>query len=540
MKKSVLILGLCALALQANAQAPIPNYSNTRWDWLNTSAATTPFFGPSIAVDFVHTVNPNLMWSTAYDAAPNPVGRANTYVMYDATAAAGNQLVTGSVFSPTPGQGGLAAANIQGLTKDVAIAAMFPPTGSGGEILRTTNGSTGSAVWTKRTTSTQFADADSFVDFVHMFNSLDGVAVGDPISIGGVFTYEVVRTNDGGVTWTSLSAAASPRRAIGGEAAFVHAYYGNSTDVWFAVGTQSSGTGNSVPGIGGRIFHSADKGATWTVGAMPAGYSGVPSEMAFRDNLNGICFNLNVSATPPNPASTNRISSVSMARTADGGLTWTNVATNRGINTPGNRFYFQGLDVARTSATQSVYISYGNSKFGADSTGAGQGLNYNTDFGYSYSIDGVSWTGVQRRMPVISMDVLDTPGVVDNTTGHGFAGYFTSADATGGVYRTKFNATPSIVRGALDARTAKESALNVYPNPSASGVFQLALDGAIQAGTQLRVTDVLGRTVYSRELNATSVNAKSVSLDLSNEKAGVYLLSLRSASGVASQKLVIE
>lgn len=539
MKKSVLILGLCAVALQASAQ------SNTRWDMLNTDPITTPFFNAGIAIDHVHAVNPNVMWSTAYDSTPTPVGSTNTYVMYDATAAPANRLVVGAIFSPTPGQGGLVAGNIHGITNNIAVAAMYPPAGAGGEILRTTNGSV-SGVWTKRTSSTQFSNADSFLNFVHMFNALEGVAVGDPISVGGVFSYEVVRTTDGGLTWNSTGVTA-PTRAIAGEYGFVRSYYGNSTDIWFIGGTPSSPDG-VTPGTGGRVFRSTNKGLTWTVGSMPAGFVGVPTNIAFRDNLNGICFRLSLGATAPNPAGTNRINGMNMARTSDGGATWTNVTPNRGINTPGNRFYFQGLDVARTSATQSVYISYGNSKFGADSTGTAQGSNFTTDFGYSYSTDGVTWTGVQRRMPVISMDLLDTPGVIDATTGHGFAGYFTGVTttgaattaATGGIYRTKFNATTPLVRGALDVRNGQLSALNVYPNPSASGVFQLALDATIQAGTQLTVTDVLGRAVYSRELNATSVNAKSVSLDLSNEKAGVYLLSLRSDKGVASQKLVIE
>ena len=85
-----------------------------------------------------------------------------------------------------------------------------------------------------------------------------------------------------------------------------------------------------------------------------------------------------------------------------------------------------------------------------------------------------------------------------------------------------------------------QSALSVYPNPSSNGVFQVSLNDGIKAGTVLTVFDVMGRVVMTRELNATAIGSKSVNLDLSNERSGVYTLRVSGASGFATSKLVVE
>ena len=105
------------------------------------------------------------------------------------------------------------------------------------------------------------------------------------------------------------------------------------------------------------------------------------------------------------------------------------------------------------------------------------------------------------------------------------------------MYRKHYKAAATI----LGNRSAEvQKALSVYPNPSASGVFNLQLTSGIKAGTAVRVFDNVGRLVLNQALNATSVSSQLATIDLSKEKAGLYTLELRTESGVAQQKLVIE
>ena len=125
------------------------------------------------------------------------------------------------------------------------------------------------------------------------------------------------------------------------------------------------------------------------------------------------------------------------------------------------------------------------------------------------------------------------PGATAGTIA-GYAGAGTDAMGSGGIYK----ATNVIALANRDA--SLQSVLSVHPNPSATGAFTVELGANLQAGAQLTVADALGRQVKSQTLNATVVGSKKFALDLSNEKSGVYTLQIRTAAGIATQKLVIE
>lgn len=500
MNKTLLSLGLLGLALQGQAQAQPSIGYLPRWEAINP--LTTSETPPGTGIASIHTMTPTTMWGTAYDGAGTTAGPTTAFVRTNSSVApAGVNLTYGTVARRL--DPGFQTSNIFGLSEQVALASTFAPTGPGGEILRTVDGG---ANWTRVTTTAHFAAPDGFNNLVHMFpDGLHGVAFGDANpNTGAGSSYEVLLTSDGGLTWTRNTAAGLT--TIGGstEYGLTRSFHGRGNTIWIGAGEQAPTTGG--PGGNSRMFRSTDFGVTWQTATVP--FAGPPVDITFKSDLEGLCMNTETNGT--------NVTRVNLAKTVDGGLTWTSV-------TPTGRLYYFGLDAA-----QGKFISFGRFLNGTTNTLA--------DRGYSYSNDGVNWVDVQVQCQFISMDVLDADA-------QGFGGMFTTtADGDGGVYKTVTPLGAGSWQHALITKNSEvQKALSVYPNPSSSGIFTVQLNGGLKANTAVRVTDALGRTVYNRTLNnASSVNANGVMLDLSAQKAGLYTLEVRTAEGTAQQKLVIE
>ncbi|WP_375562240.1 M43 family zinc metalloprotease [Bernardetia sp. OM2101] len=97
----------------------------------------------------------------------------------------------------------------------------------------------------------------------------------------------------------------------------------------------------------------------------------------------------------------------------------------------------------------------------------------------------------------------------------------------------RFNVPPPVVVGVEDEFI---KALRIYPNPSASGVFQIDLGQNTETVT-LVLTDQLGRTL---ETIALPLDANSYQLDLSKYASALYTLQFKSEKGVVTRKIVIE
>ena len=159
------------------------------------------------------------------------------------------------------------------------------------------------ATWTLQFTNDEpraFYDAMAFWDADH------GLAVSD--SVDNVFV--IVRTEDGGRTWTRVPAAGLPP-AQDTEGFFAASgtnvtVYG-SEHVWFG-----TGAGDTT-----RVFRSSDQGLTWQVAEtpIPAGPSAGIFSVAFRDALHGVAvggdYEKEMEAYD------------NAAITSDGGATWT-------------------------------------------------------------------------------------------------------------------------------------------------------------------------------------------------------------------------
>lgn len=146
----------------------------------------------------------------------------------------------------------------------------------------------------------------SFFDAIRFWDEKHGIAVSDPVD--GKFL--LVTTSDGGDTWQDVPAAGVPQ-ALANEGAF--AASGSALEVW-GKGDVWFVTGGAVSA---RIYHSPDRGATWTVHDTPlrvgAASTGIFS-VSFRDAKHGVIAGGDY--TKPTLAGRN------LALTSDGGKTW--------------------------------------------------------------------------------------------------------------------------------------------------------------------------------------------------------------------------
>ncbi len=150
------------------------------------------------------------------------------------------------------------------------------------------------------------ASADGFFDALAFWDEQHGIAMSDPVD--GRFL--LLTTDDGGATWKPIPPARIPL-AIKGEGGFAASgtclITQGKRNVWFASG------GATTP----RIYHSPDRGQTWTVHETPI-LAGLESagifSIAFRDRKNGMI--VGGDYRQPNEVAK------TLAITKDGGQTW--------------------------------------------------------------------------------------------------------------------------------------------------------------------------------------------------------------------------
>jgi hypothetical protein len=165
---------------------------------------------------------------------------------------------------------------------------MFPLTGTGGAIVKTTDGG---ATWALQTTA---PFTNSWADFVHFFDANNGVCMGDPTATT-VSDFVIYTTSNGGTTWTQVSTGTLPN-SLANEAGIVNEYDVVGNTIWFTTNK-------------GRIYKSINKGLSWTV--TTTGLTNA-YHMKFKDANTGII----VLDTIP----------YTVRKTTDGGSTWATIA----------------------------------------------------------------------------------------------------------------------------------------------------------------------------------------------------------------------
>ncbi|MET9569773.1 oxidoreductase [Streptomyces virginiae] len=177
--------------------------------------------------------------------------------------------------------------------------------GEASRVLRTEDGG---ATWTE---TFRNPDPRAFYDCLTFFDARHGLAMSDPVD--GKF--RILSTDDGGRHWRVLPGDGMPE-ALPGEAGFAASgqclVSAGPRDVWLATGG----------GASARVLHSADRGRTWRVAesTVPAGdpARGVFA-LAFRDRTRGLAVG--------GDYRTGQASPQAAAVSSDGGRSWRQATT---------------------------------------------------------------------------------------------------------------------------------------------------------------------------------------------------------------------
>ena len=196
---------------------------------------------------------------------------------------------------------GASTLDLRAIAATSATTAHAISIGDSSRVYRTTDGG---RTWSLRWSATR---KGMFLDAIRFWDVRHGIAMSDPV--GGKLL--VIVTSDGGESWREIPADRLPP-ALQGEGGFAAsgtclAVFGDS-HAWIATGGAASA----------RVYHTADRGATWTVHDTPL-RAGVPSagvfSVAFRDAQHGVI----AGGDYQKPDLPGR----NLATTSDGGATWT-------------------------------------------------------------------------------------------------------------------------------------------------------------------------------------------------------------------------
>jgi photosystem II stability/assembly factor-like uncharacterized protein len=159
--------------------------------------------------------------------------------------------------------------------------------------------------------SMQFKNSEpkAFFDAIAFWDEQNGIALSDPVK----GRFQLIATSDGGANWKLLPEKSLPE-ALPDEGAFAASgtclVTHGTQDVWFCTGSAKAA----------RVFHSSDRGQTWTVSETPiatGGEAGGIFSIAFRDRNRGVI----VGGDFRKPKETG----ATVATTSDGGKTWKSV-----------------------------------------------------------------------------------------------------------------------------------------------------------------------------------------------------------------------
>jgi photosystem II stability/assembly factor-like uncharacterized protein len=170
--------------------------------------------------------------------------------------------------------------------------------GDKSRIYKTTDGG---ANWALQFTN---PDAKGFFDSIAFWDAANGIVLGD--ALGG--SAEVRVTSDGGAHWERRTTPPALDKEGSFAASNTCLFLRGKSEVWFVTG----GTGAA------RVFHSKDRGRTWTVAKTPmrndSASAGIFS-IAFRDARHGIIVGGDYAHDKEDRQN--------IAVTSDGGATWT-------------------------------------------------------------------------------------------------------------------------------------------------------------------------------------------------------------------------
>jgi photosystem II stability/assembly factor-like uncharacterized protein len=419
---------------------------NAQW----TSQATG-FSAASRGLNEIKIVDANTVWALAYDGS----GLGSNVQEFTRTTDGGSTWTAGTI---DVGNTTLEINNISPVSATTAwssaIVNLGDPTLDGvGTIVKTTDGG---VTWTPQCETCFQVAGSSFLNAVYFWNANVGVAYGDPEGT----EYEIWRTTDGGTNWTRVPGA-SIANPLSGEYGYNSSPIAAGGTLWF-------------PTNKGRLYRTTDQGATWTASQAPltdfgAALPANSGSAIFSSATNG--YLLKTSGTVAVPVYT-------YYTTTNGGQNWSAGTTFTGTRRILN--YIPGTTtIVATSQADPV------------------GTSISTD-------NGASWIEVETA------EQRGAAAFLNLTTGW-CAGF--SADAlTDGVFK---------LTGTLGTQNFENATkFKVYPNPASSMV---TISAANADSYKLSVTDITGKVVMTKSLSGIENT-----LDISSLSTGAYFFELSS------------
>ena len=95
---------------------------------------------------------------------------------------------------------------------------------------------------------------------------------------------------------------------------------------------------------------------------------------------------------------------------------------------------------------------------------------------------------------------------------------------------------PGVVVGDAKLLTAGINAMNIFPNP-AEDMLNIEIEMTEDSSVEILLMNALGQTVMQeRSSGKTTMNR----LDVSDLQAGMYMLSVRTASGMITERVIVK
>ncbi|WP_305031619.1 T9SS type A sorting domain-containing protein [Hymenobacter convexus] len=299
----------------------------------------------------------------------------------------------------------------------------------------------------------------AFFEKIHFFDATTGVA---PALGSNGTTWQIYRSSDAGVTWTMLPATL-PVPPGGGT---IVAKTAKGSHLWFALSN-------------GSVLQTLDGGLTWAYTSTGVGTT--LHGIAFRDALNGLAFD----------------AYQHLARTTDGGLTWTPVvnALPYGVNS-----------MTTKPGTSGTYVS------ALFWTGIGT-ISTSSD-------DGLTWqTRVVDTLPYVDLALGADDQLWSAVNFLNNAPYSPPSGFPGTDVVLRYAGSP------LATQSAKASGALAYPNPTTGRVHLPDSEGST-----VRVYDATGRV--------QAFTGMSGELDFSAAPTGLYFITIKKPSGVATTQRI--
>jgi photosystem II stability/assembly factor-like uncharacterized protein len=285
--------------------------------------------GPEV---FVRTVSESVCWVVSFQVP-----------MYSRTTDGGATWDASEVDAAD----GLKGSSIVALDGTSAWAAMSDPSYiTSGGIFKTTNGGID---WERQASA--FNNPGGFPNFVHFFDSDNGVCAGDPQN----GYWEIYTTTDGGNQWNRVESSNIPDDV--GELGIIGGYRAVGGSIWFVTN-------------GSDLYRSTDRGYTWAVTRNVSSTAGFG--FGFKDSLNGLSIG------------------VPFARTTDGGATWSSF-----VPTIPPTGFFPFLGVVPTAGAwviASPFAGSGGSAYTTDDGDTWTTIDYLLHGRTGFASDRVGWS----------------------------------------------------------------------------------------------------------------------------------------------------